>query len=472
MDFKIILSIFLLININSLFVFENSEIIEKEQKKSLLIQKMDAIFEYGDLEEKKSYFEYFHHGDSFTLYLDLNKALIEYNTMLKTKSSQNFKKLYEQFKMKWDYKIHQSEEKYLEEMQKYNKKNLEEYFENNNSLDIIEGFFKEKITYENPLLNNIVESNIDSFDPYNIISIKKSPINDNHYVGFRFHNNLDSIPDFWGIIEKSYNPNIFFAQIGGEEIDFKYDGGLIYYKKSGISTTLIKMFSPKEENELKKVEKEGTGFLLTKYGYIVTNYHVVENSKSIEVLFPNNNNQTFSAKIEIKDIQNDIAILKIEDFKFENLSIPDIPFSISANKNPKVGQEVFTLGYPLGNIMGSKPRISLGIINSEYGFKDDPRMYQISNPIQPGNSGGPLFNLDGELIGITVSSLNTKYFYDNLGVIPQNVNFAIKISYLENIITLIPEYSIILERPNRLKGTKLEDQIKHLSPFIVKIISN
>ena len=90
--------------------------------------------------------------------------------------------------------------------------------------------------------------------------------------------------------------------------------------------------------------------------------------------------------------------------------------------------------------MGDNSRFSSGRINSLYGIQDDPRLLQISNPLQPGNSGGPLFSSKGELIGVVVSSLSAKYFfYDNAGIIPQNVNFAIKISYLRNIFSMLPE---------------------------------
>lgn len=119
--------------------------------------------------------------------------------------------------------------------------------------------------------------------------------------------------------------------------------------------------------------------------------------------------------------------------------------------------------------MGTKSRLSTGRITSQFGIQDDPRLFQISNPLQPGNSGGPLFNTKGEFVGIVVSGLNAKYFYENVGIIPQNVNFAIKASYLQNLIYMMPEGDEIVNRKNLVKQTTMEEQIEQLNPFMVQI---
>jgi serine protease Do len=218
----------------------------------------------------------------------------------------------------------------------------------------------------------------------------------------------------------------------------------------------------------KKLKASGSGFLLTTNGLVVTNYHVVEDASRIEVVFPEKN-ITKSASVRIKDTKNDIAILEIKDFTFSDISSQQIPFSFADANSVKVGQEVFTLGFPLGDIMGTKPRLSTGRINSLFGIQDDPRLFQISNPLQPGNSGGPLFNSKGDLVGIVVSSLNAKYFYENAGIIPQNVNFAVKASYLQSIISAIPEGDEVIKRKNSFKSDSMENLIEQLKPFIVQV---
>ncbi len=218
----------------------------------------------------------------------------------------------------------------------------------------------------------------------------------------------------------------------------------------------------------KKLKSSGSGFLLSSTGLIVTNYHVVEDANRIEVAFAEKN-ITKSASVRIKDTKNDIAILEVKDFSFADLSSQPIPFSFADVNSMKVGQEVFTLGFPLGDMMGTKSRLSTGRINSQFGIQDDPRLFQISNPLQPGNSGGPLFNNKGDLVGIVVSSLNAKYFYENTGIIPQNVNFAVKASYLQNLISMTPEGDDVVKRKNSVKSGPMENQIEQLNPFIVQI---
>jgi serine protease Do len=119
--------------------------------------------------------------------------------------------------------------------------------------------------------------------------------------------------------------------------------------------------------------------------------------------------------------------------------------------------------------MGETARLATGNINSLYGALDDPRLFQINNAIQPGNSGGPLFNKGGELVGICVAGLSARYFYENQGIIPQNMNFAIKASYLKNLVGLLPDGDSILKRPNVVNGTSLEQTIEQLSPYVVQI---
>ena len=99
-----------------------------------------------------------------------------------------------------------------------------------------------------------------------------------------------------------------------------------------------------------------------------------------------------------------------------------------------MGAEVFTLGFPLTTIMGANAKLSTGIVNSQSGLRDDPRTYQVSVPVQGGNSGGPLLNLRGEVVGIIVSKLAAERVYRSTGDLPQNVNYAVKVRYLSPLL--------------------------------------
>ena len=205
----------------------------------------------------------------------------------------------------------------------------------------------------------------------------------------------------------------------------------------------------------------GSGFFISKSGYIVTNNHVIDGASEIEVEFKYNNEvEGFNAKIVKVDKTNDLAIIKIDDSEFSNLS--DIPYNFKT-RSSDVGTEVFALGYPMAlTIMGKDIKFTDGKISSKTGFGGDITTYQIQVPIQPGNSGGPLFDIKGNLIGIASSGVNRKLD------ITENVNYAIKSSYLLNLIDVLPE-SIELPSSKELASKPLTEQIKVLSDYVVLI---
>ena len=177
------------------------------------------------------------------------------------------------------------------------------------------------------------------------------------------------------------------------------------------------------------METFGSGVLISQEGIIVTNNHVVDGESSIEIRFPDILTN-YSARVIARDVHTDIAILKIKSYdKSVNGGHP-IPFTKNIKKI-RSGKEVHTIGYPLGNILGENPRLSSGRISSPFGPGDDPRYFQIDNPTQPGNSGGVVFDNSGNIMGIIMASIDTESIYSSTGAIPQNINFAIKISYIQ-----------------------------------------
>lgn len=238
--------------------------------------------------------------------------------------------------------------------------------------------------------------------------------------------------------------------------------------KARFKISYIKESSTFEKKDLKGVVYSGSGSLISESGLVITNYHIIEDKSEISVLFPQLNKEYFS-EIVLKDKNNDIAVLRLRDFNYSEIFSNPIPFTISHSSKTKLGEDVYTLGFPLGDFLGKSAKFSSGKINSLFGIQDDPRVYQISNPVQLGNSGGALFNSNGEYIGIVFSSLNSKFFFENTDIIPQNVNFAIKSNYLLNLISLLPDEKEITSRTNSLSGISTEKQIELLQPFIVNI---
>jgi hypothetical protein len=205
----------------------------------------------------------------------------------------------------------------------------------------------------------------------------------------------------------------------------------------------------------------GSGFFLTTGGILATNAHVVEDANRIEVSVSNEiGNFTYNAKVILVDSKNDIALIKIDDEKFKGLS--SIPYGVTEKVN--IGEKVFTIGYPLNYVMGTNYKVTDGIISAKSGIADDIRYYQISVPLQPGNSGGPLFDKSGNIIGITSSKLNSRA----VGAEIENVNYAIKASYLTALYTMLPDSKPLISS-NILSNKELQDQVKLLKNYVCLI---
>lgn len=198
--------------------------------------------------------------------------------------------------------------------------------------------------------------------------------------------------------------------------------------------------------------RSGSGFLISEKGYFVTNYHVVEDAKEVWIDSKTNGvNKSNKAKVVLVDKNNDLAILKVEGL--DNLPKPVFGF----NQNIiDVGTSVFAMGYPLLGYMGDEVKITDGIVSSRTGYQGDVSSYQISAPIQPGNSGGALFDKIGNLVGITTAGI----------ISAQNVGYAVRTSYLKNLIDLLPE-KVILNPVSQIKSLSFTEQIKRLEEFVV-----
>jgi S1-C subfamily serine protease len=149
----------------------------------------------------------------------------------------------------------------------------------------------------------------------------------------------------------------------------------------------------------------GTGFLLNRTGLLATNWHVVANAKNLSVAFPGWSG-TVSAEVVVRDVVNDLAVLRMSDTTKLAASCPDLPFQVASATGITLGQHVSAIGYPLTPMLGSNPKFSEGVISSKSGWQDDPRSLQISAQVQPGSSGSPLFDSEGNIIGVVVATLD------------------------------------------------------------------
>jgi S1-C subfamily serine protease len=323
-----------------------------------------------------------------------------------------------------------------------------------NGIDAFEGIYENAIKSDNSPKYELAV--VKSDNGYNLIYLSGAE-NPNWSVG-----------DIKAYLTKTATPNLYKVEyfMGdksvNEDLYISFENTVMKVIWTDRQENLyIKLYPTSEDNitSIGGEKSSGTGFALSSNGYIVTNYHVTNSASKIKVKGVKGDfSKTYNAKVIIEDKNNDLSIIKIDDPSFTNLG--SLPYKINSNIID-VGNSVYALGYPLRASMGDEVKLTNGIISSKTGFQGDITSYQITVPVQPGNSGGPLFNANGDIIGI----INAKH----LGA--ENASYAIKTSYLMNLIQVMntqPKLSEI----NTLSGKNLSEQVKYLKEFVYIIEIN
>ena len=209
----------------------------------------------------------------------------------------------------------------------------------------------------------------------------------------------------------------------------------------------------------------GSGIVISTNGLIATNYHVVSDSRYIEVeLVYNGEIKSFKTKVIKTDVINDLAIIKIDDPAFE--SFGEIPYNFTTEIK-KTGSKIYALGYPSAissdgseGLMGKEIKFTDGRISAKTGIGGSPIFYQTTAPLQGGNSGGPLFDENANLVGINTAILESDKF--------ENVSYSVKSRFLLNLIEVLPQE---VKLPNNYKTGRnsIEDQIEKISGFVALI---
>lgn len=253
----------------------------------------------------------------------------------------------------------------------------------------------------------------------------------------------------WINLDKSINNNCYIT----------FDESIMNIVLDGEKESYVKLYpiyNPENPISTPAINKwTGTGFALNN-GCIATNYHVIEDAKSISVQGVKGDfSVKYNASIVASDKNNDIALIKINDDKFNGFG--KIPYKLKATISD-VGEDIFVLGYPLTSTMGEEIKLTTGVISSKTGFQGNVSLYQISAPIQHGNSGGPLFDNNGNIIGIVTASHKDT----------DNVGYAVKSSYLYNLIESVASTSLI-PNSNLIEAKNLPEKIKAVDDFIFLI---
>jgi S1-C subfamily serine protease len=173
----------------------------------------------------------------------------------------------------------------------------------------------------------------------------------------------------------------------------------------------------------------GTGFAIHNPTTLITAFHVIEGSRSIEVICATG--QHAAAIVERVDPANDLALLK--------LSVPaPSHLELAPENSATIGQKVFTIGFPVPGLLGTEAKYSDGAISSLSGVAGAANLLQVTVPSQPGNSGGPLADESGRLVGVVTSTAAVQGFLRRTGTLPQNINWAVRSEYVRPLLSGVP----------------------------------
>lgn len=242
-------------------------------------------------------------------------------------------------------------------------------------------------------------------------------------------------------------------QQGNAITDLKRDVTELKYSQDAIIEG-IKVAARKPVKTYAPANIEGTGFALNNKGYFITSYHMVKNADSVFVT--NSVLDRASARLIASNPAMDIAIYKIDHTE----AIKNIPFPFSFKENPEIGDKIFTLGYPRRDVVYGE-----GSLSALSGFGNDTTMYQISIPVNPGNSGGPLLDEQGNIIGVIRGKQSSA----------EATGFAIKSGFIKQTIDHLQDDSlkkdlVLSTKKSGLKGMKRSEQIKKMQPFVFNVM--
>jgi S1-C subfamily serine protease len=241
------------------------------------------------------------------------------------------------------------------------------------------------------------------------------------------------------------NREINYVKLRGEVTQLKRKTDLLNNKFNNLNSPVAKNSNPGKFR--------GTGFAISSNGYIVTDYHVINNADSVYV--QSADGKSYRTKVIYSEPQTDIAILEINDPSFKGLGA--IPYDFKKSESD-IGENVFTIGYPRDVIV-----LGPGFLTASSGFNGDTTQYQVSTPVNFGNSGGPLLDNKGNIIGI-INARETHM---------AGAAFAIKSGYLVKAIQDIPADSLketlSLNNKNTLAGLSRVQQIKKLQNYVFMV---
>ena len=200
----------------------------------------------------------------------------------------------------------------------------------------------------------------------------------------------------------------------------------------------------------------GSGFLVTRQGGVLTNAHVVEQCRTILVKLADRPAEV--ASVMAKDIVNDLALL--------GTNLRGEVARFREDRPLRSGDEVVVVGFPLSSLLSREANVTAGVVSALAGIHGDQRHYQITAPVQKGNSGGPLADMSGDVVGIVASKLNAMKIASQSGDLPQNINFAIKADVARSFMTANGAVFETAPAIEKLSAADVGERMKRITVFI------
>ena len=224
---------------------------------------------------------------------------------------------------------------------------------------------------------------------------------------------------------------------------------------------------PKKKQPAKPKSSSGSGFFISKLGHIITNQHVV--NKCNKITIGDHIDKQVPAKLIEADRVNDLALLRTTNIKMASaetqslirkLSIQIVPLAsggLMRKSDVKGGEDVIVAGFPYGVMFSKTIKVTKGIVSSTRGIGNDSGQFQIDAAVQPGNSGGPIYDRYGNIVGVVVAQLNKFKMAKSIGSLPENVNFGIKASTVSQFLNTSGVITNWAKRTKPVSNEKLFD---------------
>ena len=223
------------------------------------------------------------------------------------------------------------------------------------------------------------------------------------------------------------------------------EGAIQYLKERKSKPKQVAKRPPPKKSPQPKSGSTGSGFFVSKLGHIITNEHVVRQCGSVTV--GDNANKQVSASVLETDKRNDLALLRISSTERASLEtkslisklglklVPLASKGLFKSEDVELGEDVLVAGFPHGDFYSDGIKVTKGIVSGKKGMGDDRAQFQMDAAVQKGNSGGPIYDENGNIVGVVVYQLDPLKVAKAIGSLPQNVNFGIKASTVRQFLT-------------------------------------